>query len=374
MLPPNTKIYSLYEVSSGIQETLIRSFSSTLWVKAEIMKVNFYPKSGHAYPDLVEKRNGRIVAQMRALIWRDDFSIIQNKLRSEAKTELTDGVIALLYCRVLYDTLYGLSLRIIDVEPSLTVGELEKERQKTIERIKQEGLFELNRKLFFPQLPKSIAIISVSTSKGYSDFMNVLSSGEKQGYKIFTHLFPSILQGDNAIDSLVFALETIRQVKDHFDAVAIIRGGGGDIGLTCYNKYELASQIATFPLPVLTGIGHATNQTVCDMVAYAQFITPTDLADFIITRYKNIDTEISALKEKVLAAIPQRLKQETQTIEQLEKTLKLLDPKALLKKGYSMTFHDKKIITKSSEIKAGDEITTLLSCGQVISKVIRIEE
>src|SRR5574344_566252 len=331
MLPQGNKIHTLYELSSSLQESIITTFSSVIWVKAEVMKVNYYPKSGHAYPDLVEKKDGRIIAQMRSLIWRDDFVGIQNKLQSQAGVTLKDSVIALLCCRVLYDPLYGLSLRIIDIEPSLTIGELEKERLATIARLKQEGLFQLNREQFFPLLPKRIAIISVSTSKGYSDFMNVLYASEQQGYRVFTHLFPSILQGDNAINSLIEALEVIRQVREHFDAVAIIRGGGGDIGLTCYNKYELASQIAAFPLPVLTGIGHATNQTVCDMVAYAQFITPTDLADFIISRYRNIDNEISALKEKVLAAIPQRLKQETQTIEQLEKTLKLLDPKALLK-------------------------------------------
>jgi Exonuclease VII, large subunit len=374
MLPQGTKIHSLYELSSHLQESIITAFPSVVWVKAEIMKVNHYPKSGHAYPDLVEKKDGKIIAQMRSLIWRDDFVGIQNKLQSQAGVELKDGVIALLCCRVLYDTLYGLSLRIIDVEPSLTIGELEKERLATIARLNQEGLFERNRGQFFPSLPKRIAIISVSTSKGYSDFMNVLCVGEKQGYRVFTHLFPSILQGDNAINSLIEAFEVIGQVREHFDAVAIIRGGGGDIGLTCYNKYELASQIATFPLPVLTGIGHATNQTVCDMVAYAQFITPTDLADFIISRYRNIDNEISSLKEKLLATIPQRLKQETQTMEQLENTLKLLDPKALLKKGYSMTFHNGSSLTQAAQVKEGEQITTWLSQGKVISKVIKIEQ
>ncbi len=362
------KYFTLLEALTSIQRTLLSRYTSSFWVKADLMKLNHYVHSGHAYPDLVEKQGNKIVAQARALIWKDDFIRINQKFVSITKEEIKDGITILLYCRVQFDALYGLSLRIIDIDPLFTLGELEKERLETINLIKGEGLWNKNRSLALPLLPQRLAIISVQTSKGYSDFMNIINE-EKQPYKLFTMLFPSLLQGDNAVDSLILALDTIEIVKDHFDAVLIIRGGGGDIGLSCYNNYELVKRIATYPLPVLTGIGHSTNETVSEMVSNKTAITPTELADFIIKRFVAFDQQLIDIKQNLFALATRRIENELQILNHYQKILQLLDPKNLLKRGYSISYLENKIVKSALELKKGDKLITLFADGKVISTV-----
>ncbi len=366
------KYFSLLEALTSIQRTLLNRYTSSFWVKAEMMKLNHYVHSGHAYPDLVEKQDNKIVAQTRALIWKDDFEKINKKFITTTKEPLKEGITILLYCRIQFDALYGLSLRIIDIDPLFTLGELEKERLETIKKIKDEGLWDKNKKIPLALLPQRLAIISVQTSKGYSDFMNIIEQ-EKERYKIFTMLFPSLLQGDNAVDSLILALDTIEIVKEHFDAVLIIRGGGGDIGLACYNNYELVKRITSYPLPVLTGIGHSTNETVSEMVSNTKAITPTDLADFIIFRFRNFEQSLKDIKQNLFNIAIRRLEKESQTLTQYHQILKLLDPKNLLKRGYSITYINEKILKTSSQLKKGDKIVTLLAEGKTISTINEIE-
>jgi len=362
------KYFSLLEALSSIQRTILNRYTSCFWVKAEMIKLNHYVHSGHSYPDLVEKQENKIVAQTRALIWKDDFERINRKFISITKEPIKDGITILLYCRVQFDALYGLSLRIIDIDPLFSLGELEKQRLETIKKIKDENLWDKNKQLPLPMLIKRIAIVSVQTSKGYSDFMNIIAQ-EDQRYKIFTMLFPSLLQGDNAVESLISALDTIELVKEHFDAVLIIRGGGGDIGLSCYNNYDLVKRITMFPLPILTGIGHSTNETVSEMVSNKTAITPTDLADFIISRFKAFDQTLQDLKQKLIMNANIRLEKENQVLQQYKQILQLLDPKNLLKRGYSITYLNDKIVKSYSELKEGDKITTLFQEGKAISIV-----
>ncbi|MBP1630899.1 MAG: xseA [Bacteroidetes bacterium] len=384
-----TKFFSLLEVMSSIQKTIIGRYSSLFWVKAEMIKLNHYTHSGHCYPDLVEKKEGRIVAQTRAIIWKNDFESISKKFIYFTKEPIKDGVTILFQCRINFDTLHGLSLNIIDIDPMFTLGELEKERQETIERLKKEDLFHANSTLPLALLPQRLAIISVQTSKGYSDFMNIID--QEKNYKLFTYLFPSLLQGDNAVETLIQALEAVEKVKKHFDAVLIIRGGGGDIGLSCYNNYELSKTIANFPLPVLTGIGHSTNETVAEMVAYKNAITPTELADFILNRFRAFDQEIEDIKkrlvnlskkrieiegnnlQRLLIQIKQssknRLITEENQLKALEKYITLLNPNNLLKRGYTITLKDNRIIKSKQELKQGDKITTQFQDGTIESTI-----
>jgi exodeoxyribonuclease VII large subunit len=279
-------IFSLSEVSLSIQKTLTDRYTSSFWIKAEMNKLNHYPQSGHCYPDLVEKTGGKIIAEMRSTIWKDDFARIDAGFRNVLKEPLKDGIKILFCAKIAFSPVYGLSLRILDIDPSWSLGELEKEKQETIGKLKREGLFNVNRSLKLPVLPQRIAVISVQTSKGYADFCKVIE-GNGWGYRFFQMLFPALLQGDQAVGSILSQMERIRKVMHHFDAVALIRGGGGDVGLTCYNDYELARAIALFPLPVMTGIGHSTNETVAEMIAFRNAITPTELADFLIQQFHN---------------------------------------------------------------------------------------
>jgi len=249
-------------------------------------KLNRYLHSGHCYPELLEKKAGKVVAQMKATLWKDDYVRINQQFLQTLKEPLKDGITILFLARVSFDPVYGLALRIIDIDPSYALGELEKEKQFAISRLMNEGIFQANKSALLSPLPKRIAVISVETSKGYADFRQMIDQNP-WGYRFFYMLFPSILQGDQLTVSIGAQLERIRTVIGHFDCVAIIRGGGGDIGLSGYNHYELARQIALFPLPVITGIGHATNETVSEMVAFRNFITPTDLAGFLIQQFHN---------------------------------------------------------------------------------------
>lgn len=293
------KSFTLFEVMQSIQRTIISRYGSTFWVKADMIKLNHYIHSGHCYPDLVEKKNDRTIAQARAIIWKSDYEKINKKFIEITKEPLKDGISIFFLARIGFDPVYNLSITILDIDPVVTLGQLEKERLETINKLKTEKLFNKNKGLTLPLLPQRLAIISVETSKGYSDFMNIINQ-ERDKYKIFTYLFPSLLQGDNAIESLIQALETVERLKHHFDCVLIIRGGGGDIGLSCYNDYELSKTIANFPIPVLTGIGHSTNETVSEMVSFKNTITPTELADFILNHFREFEKRIIASKDKII--------------------------------------------------------------------------
>ena len=287
----NRKIFSLLDVTRSIQKTLAKRYTSSFWVKAEMNKLNHYTRSGHCYPDLVEKKDGKVIAQIRANLWKYDFYRVNNNFLKVLKEPLKDGIKILFQAKVSFDPVYGLSLHILDIDPSFTLGDLEKEKMETIEKLRSENLFDRNKRLDFPLLPQNIAVISVETSKGYADFRRVIENNAWD-YRFFHMLFPSILQGEKAVDGIIGQLERIKKVKHHFDIVAIVRGGGGDIGLSCYNDYEMARAIAEFPLPVITGIGHATNETVAEMLGYENAITPTKLAELLIQRFHNFEEPV----------------------------------------------------------------------------------
>lgn len=278
------KIFSLSQVTRSIQRTLGDRYKSSFWVKAEMIKLHLYPHSGHCYPELVEKRDGRLVAQMKATLWRDDFVKINQRFKDVVGEPLKDGITVLFCAKITFDPVHGLSLSILDIDPVFSLGELEREKQECIRRLREEGIYDRNRELKLALLPQRVAVISVETSKGYADFIKVIESNT-WGYRFVHRLFPSLLQGDRAVESIRNQLRNIRKLANHFDVVAIIRGGGGDTGLSCFNDHTLARDIALFPLPVITGIGHATNETVAEMVAHRNAITPTDLANFLLLKF-----------------------------------------------------------------------------------------
>ena len=282
----NKTVFSLLEVANSIQKTINARYTSSYWVKAEMNKLNHYSHSGHCYPELVEKKDNKVIAEMRAVLWKGNFDKINAQFLKTLNEPLKDGIKILFLTQINFDPKYGISLNILDIDPSYTLGDLEKEKQQNIIRLKKENLFDKNKTLQLPLIPQRIAIISVETSKGYADFLNVIDNNQ-WNYKFFHMLFPSLLQGDRAPSNIIEQLNKIRKVKHHFDLVAIIRGGGGDIGLASYNNYDLAKTVASFPLPVLTGIGHATNETVTEMVAHSNHITPTNLAEslFKVSRF-----------------------------------------------------------------------------------------
>ncbi len=292
------KVFTLYEVNKSIEKTISMRYTTSFWVKAEMNKLNHYKHSGHCYPELLEKKDGKLIAKTNAILWKSDYQRINNAFLENIKEELKDGIKILFLAEISFNPLYGLSLRILDIDPAYTLGDLEKEKQDTIIKLKEEGLFDKNKKTIFPLLPQRIAVISVETSKGYADFLQVINANS-WNYAFFHFLFPSLLQGDKAVEDIIKALKTIKKLKKHFDIVAIIRGGGGDVGLSCYNNYRLAKEIANFPLPVISGIGHATNSTVVEMITYENAITPTKLAEFLIQKFHNFSVPVKNAQESL---------------------------------------------------------------------------
>ncbi len=295
----NRKVFSLTEIAQSVRNCLAYHYKNSFWIKAELNKLNHYSHSGHCYPDLMEKSQGKITAQMRATLWRDDFKRINRRFKEVLNEPLKDGIKILFLGQVKFDPVYGLSLHIIDIDPSYTLGDLAREKQETIKILMEEGIFARNKSKTLPLLPGRIAVISVETSKGYADFIRVIDDNP-WNFKFFHMLFPALLQGDKAVYSIISQLMRIQRVQEHFDLVAIIRGGGGDIGLSAYNKYELAKAIALFPLPVFTGIGHATNETVAEMVAFQNEITPTKLAESLIHRYNDFSNQLRKAEEGLI--------------------------------------------------------------------------
>jgi len=292
------KYYSLLELTKSIESVVKKTYSSSYWVKAEIAKLNYYPKSGHCYPDLVEKENGVVLAQIRGTIWAGQFTDINRKFMSVTKEALSDGMTVLIRTTVTFHPVYGLSVQIIDIEPSFTLGELAKEKQESIDRLIKDGIFHSNKQLIPSLLLQRLAVISVETSKGYHDFINVIDNNS-WGYKFFHMLFPALLQGAGAITSITEQLTRINKVIDHFDAVLIIRGGGGDVGLSSFDNYNLAKAVAEFPLPVITGIGHATNETVVEQVSYINKITPTEVGYYLLQGYHNFSVRIENAQKTI---------------------------------------------------------------------------
>ena len=293
------KVFSLFEVLHSVQKTLSVRYTSSFWVKAEMNKLNYYSHSGHCYPELVEKKEGKVIAQIRSQLWSRDFQRVNRHFIETLQEPLKDGIKILFQATISFHPVYGLSLQILDIDPTFTLGDLEKEKQESILKLKTEQLFDKNKKQSLALLPQRVAVISVETSKGYNDFKQKIDTNV-WGYAFFYFLFPALLQGDQSAQSIIHQLDRIEKIKEHFDVVALIRGGGGDVGLSCYNDYNLSKKIASFPLPVLTGIGHSTNETVSEMVAYANLITPTDLANFLIQKFHNFSVPLQNAEKQII--------------------------------------------------------------------------
>ncbi|MGP1514906.1 MAG: exodeoxyribonuclease VII large subunit [Bacteroidales bacterium] len=386
----NKEILSLVEVLDKLSESVRTQFSHPFWLKCEVSKINLYPYSGHAYPELVEKDGQVIVAQTKAIIWKNDFDRINDKFRHIVGENIKDGISIICLARMTFHSLYGLSLIISDIDPNMTLGQLEKERLNCIQRLKNENIFSVNKTKNLPLLPKRLAVISVPSSKGYNDFIQTLDN-KSDKYKFFIHLFPSLLQGDNASHQIIEALNVIEKVKEYFDCVLIIRGGGGDIGLHCYNNYELCRKIATFPLPVLTGIGHSTNETVAESISFENFITPTALAEFMLDKMESFDQDIEQIKQKInrlshiiineqnknlsyikniiVMNVKNILEKEKNSLNSDVKYIKALDPINILKKGYTITSIEGRIIQSINYISKGDRIETITMDGKFYSTI-----
>lgn len=335
------KIFTLQQVVSSIRKTIEERYQQYYWVKAEMHKLNRFA-SGHCFPELLQKEDGKIVAQIRGTIWNHQFEQINQRFIQVVKEPLKEDTTLLMQVKVTFHESYGLSLQIVDIDPNYALGELQRERQETLKKLQKEGLLNLNQQLNFPLLPKRVAIISADSSKGLSDFMQVIENNEWK-YTFFTMLFPAYLQGDNAASSIIAQLNQIEKVKDHFDVVVIVRGGGGEVGLSCYNDYNLCQAIASFSLPVLTGIGHSTNLTVAEMIAFRNAITPTELGDFLLQAFHNFSVPLKDAVKSIKYYAISTFEEEKNALNNLSRHFKNGSQQAIYN-------NSQKLIAKSREV------------------------
>lgn len=391
-----------------------------VWIVAEISEVKVN-RTGHCYMELVEKptdnhtANTQPVAQARAVIWRQQWAMLSAYFRAATGSDLMAGMKILAKVIVSYHELYGLSLQITDLDASYTLGEAERQKQLTIEQLKADGVWDMNREVDMPLLVQRVAVVSSATAAGYRDFCNELREG---GYALRIELFEAMMQGAAAEESICGVLDEIASRSDEFDAVVIIRGGGSVSDLGCFNSYRLCSYVAQFPLPVLTGIGHDKDVSVADMVANTPLKTPTAVAGWLTDRMARheawLDESLNRLHDMALATTAnqhlhiERLASElTQShnriyerqlsklalwseqlglltdriiaaerlrLQSAAEVVEARKPQNILRMGFAIVRLGDKVLHSAENISVGDSLAIELADGRVIAEAKSIEK
>ncbi len=290
---------SLSELNKLVANVLKKQFAQTFRVVAEISQIQ-ENHTGHAYLELIEKETfgDNLTAKARATIWASVNRMLKPYFRSVTGTYLEAGMKVLLVVSIEFHEVYGYSLNIKDIDPTYTLGDMERRRLEIIRRLEEEGVMDMNKTLELTEIPQRIAIISSQTAAGYEDFMRQISDNPA-GYIFYTKLFTAVMQGRETSESVVAALDKIAGMEEQFDAVVILRGGGSKTDLQAFDDYWIALNISQFPLPVLTGIGHERDESVADLVAHTSLKTPTAVAEFLIERLSDFDSLLSDISEQI---------------------------------------------------------------------------
>lgn len=382
------KQYSLSELCGWIQAMVENDLLDRYWVRAEIASMSV---RGHCYMELVEKaENGILAAKVRATCWSNVYSLLSAYFAQETGQVLHAGLQVLLQVSVTFHAVYGLSLNILNIDPTYTLGDLAKQRQATIRQLTEDGVMELQRALPVPSLVRRVAVISSADAAGYGDFCDQLLHN-RFGYAFHTQLYPAVMQGDTAAKSIIQALTSIAEQEEEWDVVVIIRGGGATTDLSCFDDYMLASHCAQFPLPIIAGIGHTRDVSVVDMVVHSTVKTPTAAAEWLIERVAKQVEHLNLLlvrlqratqgvvtrQQNRLMLYEQRIKngayrlltRERGKLSLWQKTIELHSPERIYKMGYSLTTINGKVVRNQRDVKTGDIIETHLQNGKVESIV-----
>jgi exodeoxyribonuclease VII large subunit len=293
-----SKTYQLSDLLSDLQMVILSSFDQVYWVIAELANISGSPR-GHMYFELVEKNEQQIVAKARANLWSYRRPQIITAFEETTRQTLKPGMKVLLQLKVDFHQVYGLSFQVLDIDPSYSLGELERQKQETIKKLREEGLLDFNKQFVLPQVLQNLAIISSETAAGYQDFMDQLENNTLK-YKFRTKIFPALMQGDKAPGSIALALDKLEQSKEEFDVIVLIRGGGSNLDLACFDSYELNARLAQSFLPVFSGIGHERDHSVVDMVVHTRLKTPTAVAESIVQHNEKFEKTISELFNNIL--------------------------------------------------------------------------
>jgi len=312
---------TLLELHDAIKDILYGNFEDRYWIVAEISQLN-ENKQGHCYLELIEKNDtDKTVAKAKANIWSFTFRHLKSYFEDMAGESLKAGMKVMILASVEFHELYGYSLNITDIDPTYTIGNQAQKRQEIIKQLEEDGVMDMNKEIEFALVPQKIAIISSETAAGFGDFMNQLSENTFN-FQFYTKLFPAVMQGDTAEESIISALEQIYTYEDFFDVVVIIRGGGSKEELSCFDSYLLALNIAQYPIPILTGIGHERDESIADMVSHKKLKTPTAVAEFIIEQTARFDSKMEDFFMKIKKILENKLNEENLYLKNLSSDLK----------------------------------------------------
>lgn len=405
-------VFSLFDLNEYIRRVLSLNFQQSLWIEAEIAQAGY--SRGHWYLDLVQKGAGdEIVAQAQAALWAGDYKRLYKTLGPSLEALLTAGLSVKMQVKVDFHERYGLKFVVQDIDAAWTLGQLALQRRQTLETLRQEGLLERNRALTLPLVLQRLAVISAATAAGYQDFRNHLAQNPF-GYHFSCHFFPAAMQGRNAEPEIITALSAIRTRVRDFDAVVVLRGGGARLDLSAFDGLALAQQVAMTPLPVLSGIGHDSDESVLDIVAHTALKTPTAVADFVVQHNLDFEHKLVQLAARICQIGDSRLQSELQNLGRAQTTLhwsgrqrcqkagqaldlmalqgqllskrvlerrhfeleqaaalcQALDPAAALRRGYTLTTQEGKLLRSAADIRPGATLETHWADGAIKSVVV----
>lgn len=380
--------FSLYALNALVHEAVSNALPDEYWVEAELAECR--ERNGHCYMELVEKdeRSNSPIAKASAKCWRQTWTLLHATFFRATGQPLRAGMKVLLRVYPQFHEAYGFSWIVSDIDPTYTIGDLARRRQEIIKTLKAQGVFDLQRELRLSPFAQRIAVISAESAAGYGDFCRQLLDNE-YNLQFHAELFPAIMQGERVEQSVIQALNLINNRIDDFDAVVIIRGGGATSDMSGFDTLPLAENVANFPLPIITGIGHDRDECVLDMVSHTRVKTPTAAATLLITHLCNTLQQVTDAEnviahyaqnrlqrhrlqlEHITTLLPhlaQRLMTEAyHSLERIQLKLEGYDPQLLLQRGYSITLHNGQIVKSTQDVKSGDEIETRLKQGTIKS-------
>ena len=404
--------YSLLELNRLVRATIEDTLCEQYWLEAEIGQIG--ENNGHCYLEFIQKVEGHNtpVARAKAKCWRNVWGSVRPYFEHTTGQTLTLGMKVLVLVHPDFHEAFGFSWIVDDIDPRFTLGDMARRRQEIIRQLKAEGVFDLNRELPLPLFTQRIAVISSSTAAGYGDFCRQLEEN-KRGFRFSVTLYESLMQGEGVERGIISALDKINAHIDDYDCVVIIRGGGATSDMSGFDSLLLAENVANFPLPVITGIGHDRDECILDMVSHTRVKTPTAAAAFLIDRLEQVarriddaadritsyvqhrmeiekirlsraaeripilfslvkskqDNKLVTLNQRIASAVQRLIDRRRHTLDILEQRTKSLDPTLLLQRGYSITLVNGHALRSPSAVKPGDIIVTRLADGTVKSTV-----
>ena len=364
-----TKTLSLFELNSLVADVINTTMSRSYWVEAELSEVR--ENRGHCYMELIEKNeNSNVpIARASAKCWSNIWSAIKPYFIRITGQQIRAGMKVMLQVHAQFHPQYGFSWIVDDINPEYTMGDMMRKRQEIIRQLKEEGVYDLQKELNLPLFAQRIAVISSATAAGYGDFCNQLENNEL-GLYFHVELFPAIMQGDNVESSIIASLNHINNREEEFDCVVIIRGGGATADLSGFDTLGLAENVANFPLPIITGIGHERDESILDMVSYQRVKTPTAAAAYLINHLTSTLIRVESAQSTIIDYVKKALEIENMRIKHIGAQIPVLFSIVRTKQEARLESLFQRLFTASKELMKQSDFL-LLSLQQRVQPAVR---